>query len=143
MTIQQLSVFVENKKGGMAEIREILKNREINIRALSIADTTDYGVLRLIVDNPEAAVEGLKDGGITVTVTDVIAVELPDRPGGLHEAVLALTRADISIEYMYAFLCQLRGRAYVVLRVGDNEKAAGVLQNAGFRQMVTSDLCET
>jgi len=142
MSIQQLSVFVENKQGGLAEITGALARRGVDIRAMSIADTTDYGILRLIVDRPEEAVMALKNEGATVTLTDVLAVEMPDQPGGLDGAVRSLTAENISIEYMYAFLCPLPDKAYVIFRVADNERAGKVLEQAGYPQLVTSDLFE-
>lgn len=140
MSIQQLSIFVENKQGGLAEITGTLAQHHIDIRALSIADTTDYGILRLIVNRPEEAVEALREEHAAVTLTDVLAVKMPDQPGGLNQIVQLLSEAGVSIEYMYAFLSPAVGEACMVFRVLDNEKAEDVLEKAGYQQMVTSDL---
>ncbi len=131
MYIQQLSIFVENRKGKMAEITGELQSHNIDIRALSIADTTDYGILRLIVNDPQKAYTLLKESGFAVSLTDVIAVEIPDQPGGLNSVVQVLTAADVEIEYMYAFLNPKNGAAFVIIRVEDNERSANVLKKAG------------
>ena len=131
MTVQQLSVFVENKQGSLSKITELLAAEKIDLRALSIADTQDFGILRLIVDDPGRACEILRDQGILVQITEVLGVKLPDRPGALSEVLGTLDRAGINVEYLYAFLSQATPDAYVVLRVGDNEAAAKVLAKAG------------
>ena len=106
MELKQLSIFVENKKGRLEEITGILAKHQITIRAVSIADTTDYGILRLIVNKPDEAMVALKENGITVSITSVIAIAIDDKPGALYEAVKLLSDNDISIEYMYsAFPC--------------------------------------
>ena len=106
MTVQQLSVFVENKQGSLSRITELLAAEKIDLRALSIADTQDFGILRLIVDNPGRACEILRNNGILVQITEVLGVKLPDRPGALSEVLGALDRAGINVEYLYAFLSQ-------------------------------------
>ena len=131
MTVQQLSVFVENKQGSLSKITELLAAEKIDLRALSIADTQDFGILRLIVDDPGRACEILRNNGILVQITEVLGVKLPDRPGALSEVLGTLDRAGINVEYLYAFLSQATPDAYVVLRVGDNEAAAKVLAKAG------------
>lgn len=140
MLIKQLSVFVENRTGRLSEITEILAKHNIDIRAFSIADTADYGILRLIVNQPEKAVEALKASSITVSLTNVIAVEIPDKPGGLYRAIGILTDADVSIEYMYAFVSPRDGMAYVILRVEDYEKASEVLTEKGIRLLCGHEL---
>lgn len=135
MIMKQLSVFVENKRGRLAEITEVLAKNNIDIRALSIADTKDFGILRLIVDNPDYAVEVLKADGFTVAITKVIGIGIEDRPGGLAKAMSVLLDAQISVEYMYAFISRSEKTAYVILRVEDNEKAIDVLQKNGFSVM--------
>ena len=135
MLISQLSVFVENKSGRMAEITKVLADNQIDIRALSIADTTDYGILRLIVDKPELAMRTLQDEGMTVTLTDVIAIKIPDSPGGLHGAVDILSQNGIGIEYMYAFVNPCGDSAFVILRVDDNQRALSVLKENGIEVM--------
>lgn len=131
MIIKQLSIFVENKKGRLADITEILSKSGANIRALSIADTTDFGILRLIVDNPEAAALALKEAGITVSVTNVIAIGINDVPGAFAYPMRVLSDAGIDVEYMYAFITRKSEKAYVILRVADNDAAAKVLLDNG------------
>ena len=128
MLIKQLSVFVENKSGRLAEITAVIAQAEIDIRALSIADTTNFGILRLIVDKPDDAEQVLKAAGLTVSLTNVIAIGIPDQPGGFASAMNCLADADIGIEYMYAFISRDRDRAYVILRVNDNDRAIETLQ---------------
>ncbi|MBE6683096.1 MAG: ACT domain-containing protein [Ruminococcaceae bacterium] len=131
MYIKQLSVFVENKDGRLAEITTIIANAGIDIRALSIADTTDFGILRLVVDKPYDAEKVLKDAGLTVSLTDVIAVGIPDRPGGFAETITAVADKEVGVEYMYAFISREHDRAYLIMRVADNEKAISALEAHG------------
>lgn len=129
MFIKQLSVFVENKAGRLAEITQLIAQAGIDIRALSIADTTNFGILRLIVDKPYEAEKLLKQVGLTASLTNVIAVSVPDRPGGFAEAMQAFAESNISVEYMYAFLTpQDSQRACVIMRVEDNETALKLLE---------------
>ena len=128
MLIKQLSVFVENQPGKLAEITGILAEKKVDIRALSIADTTHFGILRLIVSNPEQAEDALKEQGYTVSLTDVIGVGVEDRPGGLAEALAVLNEKGIAVEYMYAFVSKAEKTAYVILRVEDNDHALRVLK---------------
>lgn len=130
MYIKQLSVFVENKKGRLAEITEILAHRGVDIRALSIADTTDYGILRLIVDDAEKAEKALKAENITVSITKVIGISVSDVPGAFSQALRCLEDGDVEIEYAYAFITSRPGKAYVILRVNDREKAIDLLKNS-------------
>lgn len=127
MTINQLSVFVENKPGRLAEITAMLEQHGIDIRALSIADTTHFGILRLIVDAPGKAEELLKEAGFTVSLTKVVAIGVADRPGGLARALAILSDNQVSVEYMYAFISREQNTAYVLLRVDDNRRALEVL----------------
>ena len=131
MIIKQLSIFVENKKGRLADITEILSKAGANIRALSIADTTDFGILRIIVDTPDAAALALKEAGVTVSITNVIAVGIDDVPGAFARPMRILSDADIDVEYMYAFITRKSEKAYVILRVADNDEAAKVLAANG------------
>jgi len=135
MLIKQLSIFIENKPGRMSEITETLCKNHIDIRALSIADTTDYGILRLIVNKPEEALKSLKEEGITVSLTNVIAIAIPDVTGGLDKAVKVLSSNGIAIEYMYAFLNPKSRTACVIIRVEDNDKAIASLQAGGIEIM--------
>lgn len=140
MTIKQISTFVENKPGRLAEITAILKQKNIDIRALSIADTTDFGILRLIVDDPDRAEKALKEAGFTVSLTKVIAIGVEDKPGGLADALAALNEAGIAVEYMYAFLSREASTAFVILRVADNDHAIQVLSKAGHQVLSCEDI---
>ncbi len=131
MFIKQLSIFVENKSGRLAEITSIIAKAEIDIRALSVADTTNFGILRLIVDKPDEAEAALKAAGLTVSLTSVIAIGIPDQPGGFAEAAKALADAAIDVKYMYAFISRDQGRACVILRVEDNDTAIAALKARG------------
>ncbi|HAN20997.1 MAG TPA: acetolactate synthase [Clostridiales bacterium] len=132
MFIKQLSVFVENKSGRLAEITAIIAEANIDIRALSIADTTDFGILRLVVDKPDEAEKTLKEAGLTVSLTNVIAVGISDKPGGFANAMKVLAEKAISIEYMYAFVSRDAERAYLIMRVKDNDTAACILLENGY-----------
>lgn len=129
--VQQISVFLENKQGRLAEVTEKLSEKNINIRALSIADTTDFGILRLIVDQPEKAYSVLKQTGFVVSITEVIAVSMPDKPGGLAQVLKLLSQNDINIEYLYAFITHEDYKALVVFRVEDVTRACEVLKHSG------------
>ncbi|MCL2024073.1 MAG: hypothetical protein FWG82_06875 [Oscillospiraceae bacterium] len=131
MEILQLSIFAENRPGRLAELTEKIASFNIDIRALSLADSADYGILRLIVDNTEKALDELKGAGLMITATKVLGVCVEDAPGGFSAVVAALAAAGISIEYAYAFLTPTQGKAGVVLRVKDNAAAIAVLQQAG------------
>ena len=131
MLIKQISVFVENKEGRLAEITETIAKAGVDIRALSIADTTDFGILRLIVDKPHETEKVLRDSGFTVSVTSVIAVGIDDVPGGFAKPMRVLANAHIDVEYMYAFISRHTKKAYVILRVNDNATATKVLEEAG------------
>ncbi len=128
MFIKQISVFVENKFGRVAKIIELLSENNINISALSIADTTDFGILRLIVDKSDAAVDILKENGVIAKCTDVIAVAIDDQPGGLSTVLKIVSDAGVGIEYMYAFLGRRIGKALMVLKANNEDKALDVLK---------------
>ena len=140
MFIKQLSIFVENKPGRLAEITSVLEKNNIDIRALSIADTKDFGILRLIVNNPNVAESALKQAGYTVSLTQVIAIGISDKPGGLAKAMSVLYSNHIIVEYMYAFLSKSDDTAFVILRVENNEKAIEVLQNSGLQILESSSI---
>lgn len=138
MLIKQLSIFVENKAGRLAEITDIIAKAGIDIRALSIADTTNFGILRIIVDKPDEAEKVLKEAGLTVSLTNVIAIGIPDQPGGFSNAMKCLADAGMGVEYMYAFISRDKGRAYVILRVNDDKRAIEVLEQGGV-EILTGD----
>jgi len=128
MKVDQLSIFLENRAGRLAEVTRILSESEVNIRALSLADTSDFGILRLIVSDFEKAKEKLKAGGFTVGRTTVVAVEVPDHPGGLHSILEMLRAAKINVEYMYAFVQQSGSHAVIIFRFDRTDQAIELLQ---------------
>ena len=133
MSIRQLSVFAENKNGSLFEITKVLAAEDINIRAFSVADTKNFGVLRLIVSDPRKAAQALSEAGKVVNVTEVVGVQIPDYKGGLSELLRVLTENEIGIEYLYAFASVTdKGKAHVVLRVEDNETTEKLLREKGF-----------
>lgn len=140
MTAVQISVFLENKSGRLAELTSALAKASVNIRALSLAETIDYGVLRLIVDKPAAARKALGEAGFTVTETEVVAVEMPDRPGGLASIVDLVTQSGLNIEYLYAFVGQRRENAVVIFRIDDVKAAVAALQQGGARILSADEL---
>ncbi len=127
MFIKQLSIFVENKFGRLEAIIDCLSKNNINLRALSLADTADYGVLRVIVDDADKAKTALSEIGVISKLTDVVAVYLDDRSGGLASVLSVLKSDDVSVEYMYAFLGRKEGKALMVLKADDEQKAEQVL----------------
>ena len=127
MSVKQISVFLENKKGRLAEVTHALSHERINIRALSLADTADFGVLRIIVDNPDRCVSVLKRHGFVAQVTDVIAVEVEDKPGGLAHILEVLDQDNVNVEYMYAYVEKAGSNAIVICRIEDRERALSVL----------------
>lgn len=133
MQIRQVSVFIENKVGRIMEITEVLGESDINLRALSLADTSDFGILRMIVDNIDKAVKVLKDKGFIVKETDVVAVEVPDKPGGLAQVLEVLCIANINVEYMYAFFEQPKDKALLIFRFEDPKRAIEVLSAKGIQ----------
>ena len=135
MIIKQISIFVENKPGRLAEITEIIAKNNINIRALSVADTTHFGILRIIVDNPEEVERIPRDARLTVTIRSVITACIHDRPGGLAEVLKLLSSRDIQIEYMYAFIAKSDNEAYVVMRIEAEDAAVKLLHDNGFTGM--------
>jgi len=132
MKAEQISIFIENKSGRLAEITRILGEAGINIRALSLADTSDFGILRLIVNDREKAKAVLKEKGFTVSKTEVVAVEVPDRPGGLSEILQGLDSQGINVEYMYAFVERCCENAVIIFRFDETEKAISSLKASGF-----------
>ena len=140
MAIKQLTVFVQNHQGALLEVANLLADNGIDMRALSIADTQDFGILRLIVNNTDEALRVLSSRGFLVKQTDVLGVKISDAPGKLAAALHALNAAGIGVEYMYAFLARTPRHAYVVLRVADNATAEAALENAGFHMVSDADI---
>jgi hypothetical protein len=131
--LEQISVFLENQPGRLCEVTRILVEANINIRALSLADTTDFGILRLIVSNNEKARKELKANGFTVGTTDVVAVEVSDNPGGLHHIVKLLKNVNVNIEYMYAFVEHSGENAIIIFRFDNIDAALEHLKKSGVR----------
>ena len=129
MRVKQISVFIENRSGRLSDVAEVLGRSKINIRALSLADTSDFGILRLIVDKPDDALDVLKKAHFTLSETDVIAVEVCDKPGGLAEVLAVLGNAGINVEYMYAFVEKSSGNAVMIFRIEDIDKAVQALND--------------
>jgi hypothetical protein len=140
MKVEQISIFIENKSGRLAEITRILGEAGINIRALSLADTSDFGILRLIVNDGAKANAVLKEKGFTVNMTEVVAVEVPDRPGGLSAILQALDRDAINVEYMYAFVERCAGNAVIIFRFDETDKAIAALKAQNFNMLEGSRL---
>jgi len=140
MRLKQISVFLENKAGRLAEVTRLLGDAGVNLRALSLADTIDFGVLRLIVDNPEKALHVLSENGFTASQTEVLGVEVPDRPGGLAEILQLLAPKGINVEYMYAFVEKSGDNALVVFRVEEMDKTIDLLRKAGVKLVKAEDL---
>lgn len=141
MRVEQLAVFLENKSGRLAEITSILADNGINIRALSVADTADFGILRLIVDKVELAKKVLKENGFTVGKTNVLAVEVPDRTGGLATVLKSIETAGLNVEYMYAFVNKTGENAVLIFRFEEMDKAIDSLQRAGFTILSGEQIC--
>ena len=131
MSVKQISVFLENSKGRLAEVTRTLSREKINIRALSLADTADFGVLRIIVDNPDRCLAVLKSRAFVAQVTEVIAVEVEDKPGGLARILEVLDQDNVNVEYMYAYVEKTRDNAIVICRIDDRERALQILEKNG------------
>lgn len=133
MKVEQISVFIENKSGRLAEVTGILGAANVNIRALSLADTSDFGILRLIVDDSEKALNVLRERHFTVNKTDVIGVEVPDSPGGLSSILKILDKNRINVEYMYAFVERSGSNAVIIFRFDDVDQAIAALLENGVK----------
>lgn len=140
MLIKQLSVFVENKPGRLAAVIEALGKNNINMSALSLADTSEYGILRVIVDDPETAVDILKEIGVIVKITKVLAISMDDTPGGLSKILDIFLKNEINVDYMYAFVGKTADKAVMVVKVSDVKKAEEALLAAGIQTLDTGDV---
>ena len=138
--IKQISVFVENKKGRLAKITEVLGQGGVDLVALSIADTTNFGIMRCIVSDPEKAIAMLKNNGFTASTTDVIVAEVTDQPGGLAQVLRLLDQADISVEYLYSFVRTPNTNALILFRVEDIDAATKTLQDGGIKLLSEQDI---
>jgi len=141
MKVEQIAVFLENKSGRLAEITAKLAEENVNIRALSVADTADFGILRLIVDNVEKAKATLKANGFTMGVTNVIAVEVVDKTGGLAGVLKTIEEEKLNVEYMYAFVNKARENAILIFRFDETDKAIESLQRTGYTILSGEDIC--
>ena len=142
MSLKQLTIFVENKQGTLVAITDTLAKHNVNIRALSIADTQDFGILRLIVNDNDTAIKTLGDEGYLIKTTDVVGVKIGDAPGKLSTALNVLDENNINMEYLYAFMSRTEKHAYVVLRVADNATAESALEKAGFHLITDADIAK-
>ena len=140
MAIKQITVFVQNKKGTVVSVTDTLSKNNVNLRALSIAETQDFGILRLIVNDAEAAAKVLTDNGYLIKMIDVVGVKIGDAPGKLTAALGVLDKANINVEYLYAFMARTEKHAYVVLRGEENDKAEEALTSAGFKMISEQDI---
>ena len=138
--LNQISVFVENKTGRLASVMKVLTDNNTDIRAMTIADTTDFGIVRLVVKDAESALKLLKENGCTANLTQVVAFSVPDQPGGMYSVIDAFESAGINIEYCYSLVTNKEGRASVAVRVDDNAKAIEVLEAKGIPQISAEDL---
>lgn len=140
MYVKQISVFIENTSGRLADFTKVLADNNIDLVSLSIADTTNFGILRGIVGDPEAASKALAENGYTVKVTDVLAVCVPDHPGGLSEILAKLAEKNIALEYLYSFVRRKGDNALIIIRVDKPEEAEKVLNAAGVRTLSQEDV---
>lgn len=140
MTIKQISVFIENRQGRLSQFASLLDENNINLIALSIADTTDFGILRLIVDDTNRAVEIIKNAGYTANQTDVLALAVPDKPGGLARVLNVLEESSISIEYVYSSVRNSEKNAVIIFRVEETERAVTLLLEAGEKLLTSAQV---
>jgi hypothetical protein len=140
MITKQLSVFLENKKGRICAAADELARHNINIRALSLADTSEFGILRLIVDKPEEGKAVLNDAGIVVRVTNVLALTMDDTPGGTLGVLRVLAESGISVEYMYAYVGKTTGKAFMIIQADELESAEEILRRNGFSEADMSEI---
>ena len=140
--VRQISVFMDNKPGQLSGVMEIIKESGINVRALSLADTKDFGILRIIVHDTEKAVDALKDAGYAVTVNEIVAITIPDSPGQLSRVLEILGKDNVNLEYLYAFTGASDRAVSFVLRVNDNDAAAASLTKCGIIQLTENDIAD-
>lgn len=139
MEVAQISIFLENRSGGLADVIDVLAKHEMDIKALALADMADFGILRLIVDDPDRTRTVLKEAGFTVDKTRVAAVEVPDRPGGLRDTLHALRGSGINVEYMYSAARRSGERAIIIFRVDELGRALDALRGAGITVLDSLD----
>lgn len=142
MIVKQISVFLENKPGELAKFTDVLDRNKIDMHALSVADTPDFGIVRLIVDNSDLTAKTLKEAGYILSITPVLAVELPDVPGGLNKVLQILDKNGVNVDYTYAFTSRKSKTAYMVFRVADNSAAIKVLAEANVKLICQKELLD-
>lgn len=142
MAIKQISIFLENKQGTLVQITQVFADLKINLKAMSLADSTDFGIARIIVDNPDEIVTEIQQKDYIAKINDVIAIEIPDETGSLNSILKLLAENGRNVEYMYGFTGKKTNSAYMIMRTTDVEKAEGVLKNAGIKVLNQSDLGE-
>ena len=140
--VRQISVFVDNKPNQLAGVMKLIKDTRINVRALSLADTKDFGILRMIVNDTDKAVETLKSASYAVTVTEIVAISIPDSPGQLSRVLDILGSRNVNLEYLYAFLGKSDRAVSFVIRVDDNDNASAALTDGGIIQPTENDIAE-
>ncbi len=140
MSVKQISIFIENRKGALAEVTGFIASHGINLYALSIADSQDFGILRIITDDPDNARDMLKSEGYTVTATSVLAVEIDDTPGSMASILGVMSKADVAVEYTYAFIAKAANKAYMIFRVDNKDKASKALEESGISTIDQKDL---
>ena len=140
MTVKQISVFLENKPGQLAAFTDVISKGGINLRALSLAEAEDFGIVRVIVDDVYNATAVLKEEHYIFSITDVIALEIPDTPGGLNKVLHLLNDKGVNIEYTYAFTARKQDTAYMIFRVTDNDAAAEILRENGICMLELGDI---
>jgi len=140
MVVKQMSIFMENKPGQLAELTDVLNANNIDMRAMSLAETEDFGILRLIVDDTYRTACVLKESGYVFSMTSVLAVAIPDEPGGLTKVLNVLKKQEINVDYAYAFTARIKDMAYMIFRVGDNDIAKEALKQAGIQLLSQEEL---
>ncbi len=140
MKITQISIFLENRKGRLSEVVDVLGSNSINVRALTVAETENFGVLRIVVDKPDKAIETLKNNGFVASTTDVVAVEVADEPGALASLLKIIDKSELNVEYMYGFVEKKVDRAMMIFRFDDAHKAAEFLASSGIKVVGESDI---
>lgn len=142
MSVKQISVFLDDAPGSLADLADILQRSSINMRAISVADAKDFGIVRMIVDDNESAVAVMEDAGYVCKMSDVLAVEVDDSPGGLYKILRALGDVDVNIDYSYTLTTNQAGKAYLVARVGDIGRASKELESNGWQCLKSEDIAK-
>ena len=140
MTTQQLSIFMENKPGQLVKVTQTLKDAQIDIRAMSLADTKDFGIVRMIVSDTDKAQEAMREAGFMSTITQVMWIAMDDQPGGLSKITDLMAQAEVNIDYLYACITVIGKDAYIVMHVDNEKKASQVLADAGIKMVSTADI---